>query len=332
MKSTTQKRVLGLDSLRFMAASIVFLGHLIFTIQGAKIPKNLAGHLLAPIHTGAYAVLFFFALSGFVLSNQNLQQISARKWFLSRWIRLMPVYYVTYFIGLLALILGKGYKPLPQNLLVEILGLGAITTLGVPAPNPPLWSLSVELLLSLFFPLLIRIQRVRFLLLLLILSVSMEQTSLGSISLFDAFPYFLVGIIASKLKYSGNKKLHNWLLLLFLAVFVIFSPALIVAPASMFESLLAISGICGLLLLGSHIEIPEKFISGTKLISSRSYSLYATHWTVIKIVQEICYPKSTLLWLLYCSVSIVLVAICTECLYRFVELPAIAASKRLRNS
>ena len=109
-------RFLGLDLLRFLASVIVFLGHLIFNVKTDQSRNSVLEFLLGPLHTGRYAVLFFFALSGFVLAKQNFRKLELRVWMISRWVRLMPVFYTTYFMGLVLLIVGKGYKPNTKTL------------------------------------------------------------------------------------------------------------------------------------------------------------------------------------------------------------------------
>lgn len=311
---------------------IVFLGHLVFNVNNEESKNSILDYLLAPLHTGRYAVLFFFALSGFVLAKQNFRGIQIRIWILSRWVRLMPVFYVTYFTGLALLIVGKGFVPNSKNTLIEMTGLGSLTLIGVPAPNPPLWSLSVELLLSFLLPFLVRIQRNSILASILAISFLAQHTVIGGFSIVSAFPYFIAGVIASKI--SGNKKeekaVYNYLVLGFLISFCLLSPLLISGPSTILGNLLSILAISFLIICGSRVLIPNGLSSISRIVSLRSYSLYAVHWPIVKSVEEFSNPNSVISWSTYILASLITVLIGTEILYQLVEKPALSASKRLR--
>jgi peptidoglycan/LPS O-acetylase OafA/YrhL len=325
-------RFLGLDLLRFLAALVVFLGHLIFNAKTGESTSSALEFFLGPLHMGKYAVLFFFALSGFVLTKQNFTEIDLRIWIISRWVRLMPVFYITYIIGLILLVVGKSYKPNTKNTLIEITGLGSLTSIGVPAPNPPLWSLSVELLLSFLLPLLVRVKRASILVLILVLGIAAQQTVIGSFSIVPAFPYFLAGVISSKLLKDKLKDrgVYNYLILCILVAISFFSTSLVTGPTTLVENIVAIFAICFLIVCGSQAMIQDELAPICRRVSMRSYSLYAIHWPIIKSVQELTNPSNGLTWSIYLIASIIFVMIGTEILYRFVEVPAISASKRLR--
>lgn len=332
MNKSSGSRFLGLDLLRFLAAVIVFLGHLIFNVKSEESKNSILEFLLGPLHTGRYAVLFFFALSGFVLAKQNFRGIQIRVWILSRWVRLMPVFYVTYFSGLALLVVGKGFVPNLKNTLIEITGLSSLTFIGVPAPNPPLWSLSVELLLSLLLPLLVRIRRNSILVFILAISLLAQHTVIGGFSIVSAFPHFIAGVIASKI--FGNKReekvIFNYLVLGFLAAFCVLSPLLITGPTTILGNLLSILAISFLIVCGSRVLVPNGLSSISRIISLRSYSLYAAHWPIVKSVEEFTNPNSVMSWSIYILASLFSVLVGTEILYQLVEKPALSTSKRLK--
>ena len=331
-KSLGGSRFLGLDLLRFLAAMIVFLGHLIFNVKSEESKNSLLGYLLGPLHTGKYAVLFFFALSGFVLAKQNFKGIQYRVWVLSRWVRLMPVFYVTYFGGLILLVAGRGFVPNSKNTLIELAGLGALSTNGVPAPNPPLWSLSVELLLSLLLPFLVRIQRNSILIFIFAIGFAAQQTQIGGFAIVSAFPYFLAGVIASKILGDARevRVIYNYLVLGFLIAFCLFSPLLVNGPTTGLENMLSILVISFLIMGASLVIIPKGLYPISGIISLRSYSLYAVHWPIIKSVQELSNPSSIASWSVYILVSLITVLMGTEILYQLVERPALSMSKKIR--
>ena len=83
----------ALDLFRFLAALVVFLGHLVFFSAYGDLFKD--SYWVQSIRTGTFAVDFFFALSGFVLSAKK----PTLKWMGSRVIRLYPVYFVGLCLG-----------------------------------------------------------------------------------------------------------------------------------------------------------------------------------------------------------------------------------------
>lgn len=332
--STTlhRSRILGLDLLRFGAAAIVFLGHLVFNVKNDGSSNSFWDFLLSPIHTGAYAVLFFFSLSGFVLANQDFEKIKIKFWLLSRWVRLMPIFYLTYLIGLFLLVAGKGFKPNLVHTGVELTGFSGMTKLGVPAANPPLWSLSVELILSILVPLISKIKNIKLLFIFLLGCLLLQQTFLGGYSVVNATPYFVTGVICFRLFKIKKQIRYNFGLLVFTLVFFFISPKLLTAPQTFIGNSASIIAIAILVVIGSRVVIRDNYSLLLSSISARSYCLYAVHWPIIKSVEALTKPISLPTYIFYAITSLILVALVTEIVYRFVECPAIAASKRLRIS
>lgn len=96
----------GLNSLRFFAALLVVMHH----SEGIRHKHGLNDLLwLGLFRNGNPAVIFFFVLSGFLITylllkeNDNKGTISIRKFYLSRILRIWPLYYLLIIIGTLVL-------------------------------------------------------------------------------------------------------------------------------------------------------------------------------------------------------------------------------------
>jgi peptidoglycan/LPS O-acetylase OafA/YrhL len=138
------ERFVQLDALRFFFAVLVVLGHTF-------------GFNRTLVH-GAYAVDFFFILSGFVLSHMLIQRPTSWGEFAwARFARLYPLHFAT--MAWMALqILGPRTEtapyPLSESLPLHLLLLQGTDLLGGYALNYPSWSISVEWLVNilLFYP------------------------------------------------------------------------------------------------------------------------------------------------------------------------------------
>lgn len=93
----------SLNSLRFFAASFVLIGHAESLRAARKIEGNL--HEYSFFNNGQNAVLFFFVLSGFLITYLLLKEqketatISIKTFYLKRVRRIWPLYFLMVFIG-----------------------------------------------------------------------------------------------------------------------------------------------------------------------------------------------------------------------------------------
>ncbi|TWR24583.1 acyltransferase [Mucilaginibacter achroorhodeus] len=144
-------RIEQLTFTRFLAAILI----VVFHFGNGVFPFNLPG-LTTLISFGYIGVSYFFVLSGFVMIvayGREQSGISFKNYYLNRLAKIYPVY-ITALI--LALLVTK-----PQ---VEATKLGSETLLiqsflprFLPSYNLPDWSLSVELLFYLLYPLLLNL-------------------------------------------------------------------------------------------------------------------------------------------------------------------------------
>lgn len=147
----------GLNSLRFLAALFVVVGHIPMTQASRGLPAFNQG---AFFFRGAPAVSFFFTLSGFLITYLLLAElqgtggISVRKFYVRRICRIWPLYFAVVFFGLFfynALLPWAGIPypvgySLPTALLLYTLLLpnlmNSLYTVG--GILNPLWSIGVE--------------------------------------------------------------------------------------------------------------------------------------------------------------------------------------------
>ena len=153
------EKVLPLTSLRFFAAvAIVFHHYFSFSFPGAA-----ANRWLFPlVEYSAVAVFFFFVLSGYILGYVYLRSdpgVDRRRFYLSRFARIYPLYILTIVVSVPALFLAR----LPRMGLLKA-GLGTAATFTTHALliqhwlpkigslNYPSWSISAEAFFYLVFP------------------------------------------------------------------------------------------------------------------------------------------------------------------------------------
>jgi peptidoglycan/LPS O-acetylase OafA/YrhL len=166
------KRLDGVDVLRGLAILFVVLNHVHMRLLIADIPyypdafKALIASL---VWNGQFGVQIFFAVSGFLITSTALRRwgalsnVSLRDFYLLRFARIAPM-----LLALLAVLTALHYANVPQFVVFEKFGgvgraLLAALTLHVnvlqahrgwlPANWGVLWSLSVEEMFYLFFPL-----------------------------------------------------------------------------------------------------------------------------------------------------------------------------------
>jgi peptidoglycan/LPS O-acetylase OafA/YrhL len=177
-------RLDGVDLLRGLAIFFVLMNHVNMRLLGAKVPyaQGLPAQLVSSlVWNGQFGVQIFFAVSGFLITSTALRrwgsllEVSVRGFYRMRFARIAPL-----LLLLLAVLSGlhvgqvKGYVISPATGGLGRALLAALTfhinfleahTDYLPANWDILWSLSVEEMFYLFFPLICRVfRRTRFLL------------------------------------------------------------------------------------------------------------------------------------------------------------------------
>jgi peptidoglycan/LPS O-acetylase OafA/YrhL len=147
----------GLNSLRFLAALFVVIGHIPLNQASVGLPHPSYGALF---FRGAPAVAFFFALSGFLITYLLLEErrrtgtVEVRSFYLRRICRIWPLYFAVVAFGLFfynALLPAAGIPyevkyPVPLAVLLYTLFLPNLmnTLYKVGGILNPLWSIGIE--------------------------------------------------------------------------------------------------------------------------------------------------------------------------------------------
>lgn len=153
-----------LTGLRFPAALLVFLFHASLPYAEVRLFANNAleqdfTRVLA--QAGALGVTFFFALSGFVLTWSARPGDTAPSFWRRRFIKIVPNYAVAWTLAMVlyAAANTEVYRAVLSFFMLQVWVPDFATNLAV---NPPSWSLAVEAIFYLSFPLLyLGIKRIR---------------------------------------------------------------------------------------------------------------------------------------------------------------------------
>ncbi len=184
-------RLDGIDLLRGLAIFFVLMNHVNMQLLGAKVPytKGLPAQLVySLVWNGQFGVQIFFAVSGFLITSTTLRrwgslsQVNVREFYQLRFARIAPL-----FLLLLAILSGLHLAHIQEFVVSQKTGglgraLLAALTFHInllearrdylPANWDILWSLSVEEMFYLVFPLACRLfRRGRFLLIPLLIFV-----------------------------------------------------------------------------------------------------------------------------------------------------------------
>jgi peptidoglycan/LPS O-acetylase OafA/YrhL len=142
----------GLDTLRAIAALIVVIGHIELLKKGKNIPN-----LFLNLPDGHIAVVLFFVISGFLITyllvkeRENNGQISFRKFYMRRILRIWPLYYT---ILILSFFLFRVEYETNSIVLSFTIFPNIAHALNAGWPtSPQIWSIGVEEQFYLFWPL-----------------------------------------------------------------------------------------------------------------------------------------------------------------------------------
>ena len=139
---------------RFIAAFTIVLFH--YGQSAIPFDSGLLGHFAKD---GAFSVSYFFCLSGYILAHvyckEDCSLINKKAFFLKRFARIYPIYFIGFIVVLLSGILFFNAAPKGYSIILQVLGLHAWFPGLSLEINYPGWSLSVELFFYLCFPFLI---------------------------------------------------------------------------------------------------------------------------------------------------------------------------------
>jgi peptidoglycan/LPS O-acetylase OafA/YrhL len=360
----TERHLTQLDALRGLAALVVFIHHcVLMTPRPSAIVEALSNTPVGVLWDGPAAVLLFFVLSGFVL---NLRYAESRKYpggwwkefLIKRVLRIYPAYM---FVIALAICLRHSvgstllFSPWFAHVWSAPPSIAqAIRTFSLISPkinrltwDPPIWSLVVEMRVSLIFPLVILAVNGRraawfdatFMAAAYLVCLPLYANSAPDICLY--FPNFLLGAFVAKyfseirIFYLTFRTFGKALLLivglLFFELFGIARNANLVEPMPYF----VVHQLCG---IGAALLIIScAFSSRIKSIFDRpvlqfmgrtSYSFYLIHLVVLlSIAAAIHSIDGGLSWPIW-IVGAVLSYVASGLIYHYIEAPFIDLGKR----
>ena len=319
-------RIKSLDSLRGIAAIVVVLYHSVYTINlGSFSQPNsliyvLEKILLFPAKFGESAVYLFMALSGYVLTfaYQKYEFDRFSNWLIWRSLRLLPVFYISLLVSsLISFLLFKKFQVTTPQLLHYYLFSNSTIYSG---PNPPLWSLSVEIILSFLILLIIKFSRIigrKYPIYLYLYLMSYLIHGWGARALFRSAIFFSIGI-----------SIYMGLRLTTLLKIILATGTLIFFIVGVFESVISRQAMT-LLQLVAIPSILYFFLKRplssriTMFLGKISFSIYVWHWPILIMIRELLsntnlnFPFNKLL---IAIVSLLLINLWASISYFFIEL------------
>ena len=321
----------AIDIARMLAAIDVMLGHFKH-IKHANL--NNFTHLNTLSNTlslGGFSVALFFGLSGIALKYQTLKFGGGFKWLKGRLLRLMPMYWITLVLPIFGyLILGYHLNYSTLGYVLAFLGLNSLSNsplIGIPPINNPLWTLSVEIILSSSILLLNRLKGIS---LYLIFAVSIMMPILGFWNgILEALPIFIAGYLLPnfKLNILRNSKFAYVFLVFALIVIFVFPQTLLGSIHNQIASYEFQCFVVLSLLIYLYVKpvVKRNFIGE---ISQRSYALYAVHFPVLLFTNKLIFKSNLNLSWTQIGFTLILVLFATETAHRLIDVPAINYSRK----
>ncbi|MCQ2997147.1 acyltransferase [Pseudomonas syringae] len=233
-KATSGFRLEGIEALRAFAALSIVIVHII-VLGNISLPKELS---FIPSYFGL-GVMLFFVVSGFGLTYGYIGRIKnsndLSEYYIRRFARIAPLFYFMIALYVVLAYNGIGHKISPSDFLLNALFLFNLVPSKAEGIVSASWTIGVEMLVYLVFPLLINLCK----------SLKTSIVALiASIALGYQFSNYILGEMPSQSGYAGSNVITN-------LPFFIF-------------------GICGYHIYSTLRE--AKFISGQKTLS---YAIWA---------------------------------------------------------
>jgi peptidoglycan/LPS O-acetylase OafA/YrhL len=352
---SSRERYEGLDGLRGLAALVVFAGHVVDMAPPTRVPSLLRNTPLHAAWDGTAAVLLFFVLSGFVLAlpfvGAGAQRLTVWPFVVKRICRIYPAYWAALVIALLLQkqLYCNSYMvdasqwfnhfwhtpPTLRELIAHAIMIGP--SFDWWRLDPVIWSLVVEMRLSLIYPLVIlalgRCRGARAALGLLALAIALAFT----VATLRYLPMFVLGGLVARFR----GRLFEWAralpgrtalavtvaaLLLFDVRFA-FGPTRLPVRASDY----VISVGCALLvILVAARSAYDRGLSRGSLafLGAVSYSFYLIHFPILLTTASRVGASGYALWLAP-PIALVVALALAWILYRAVEQSGQALGRRV---
>ena len=317
-----------LDGLRGVAAVVVFLSHILKINSDISFWNIFAAGTIGIIFNGHAAVQLFFVLSGFVLSLPYLDQtkdLNLTNFYAKRILRIYPAYLFTLLLSVIlknvvfnaaalnnpSYFIQNSYFPIgfwnwhwDFNHLKEILKMffliGPVFSSGLL--DPPIWSLVIEMKMSLILPFLIKIVMrssviSNIFLLVIFISITYKYST-------APIAIFLIGVLLAKYKEELLRLLNKLrslnVILLFITALCLFNSNLIFhsfrklnMDLSLFYNyMISIGSAVIIISIIAFKKIASVFKIGViEFLGNISYSFYLIHFpimfTVISLISRV---------------------------------------------
>lgn len=343
--------IIPIQFLRGVAASFVVIVHLLDRLM----KRGAFPHDLPPWVScfGEIGVATFFTISGFIMLHTTQGEfgssVAARRFFLRRLVRIIPLYYLTTAISILFTFItfqwstNKLYLP-PSliNIIYSLLFIPYINSNGIAQPAYTLgWTLEYEMFFYLIFSISISLQRkigiflsMTFLCSLIILGIFIPdpKPNVGAMVAMSYFTkpillYFVAGMLIALMR---NKCLiirtnqSVWLPcclgLLIMSLGVRFA-----TPTVTLASIAAAAGAVAAATLIIAKESGSKFLAiFATAFGDASYSLYLTHSFLLGGIALLAAPfvMRSMSWLILATIATCIVCFaCAWIVWRLVETP-----------
>ncbi len=341
---TSKHRVNYLDSTRGLAALIVLLAHFQLTVLPSFTGSLLYKTPLRILFDADAAVLYFFILSGFVLTKSinNISKLSFQAYsafVIKRIYRIYPAFLVAFIFTYFGILVfskpANGWlSQFWQDTSLDIPGFLKQILLVKRLPNDPLlrilphdWTLSIEMAVSLLLPLLAFASRINSWLTLLLIYLSVKFPGL------DPFAFdFSLGIFLS-MNYQRWPTLGKAPKLLFglLSIMLICGDYLFPEIAIHVDRVLIHHKSWGLVLILiiilSSARI-QKILSLKPLnfLGKISYSFYLFHFGILLIMNSLFASINSITFLLFYCIATVIIS---TFIYYLIEKPYINSGRKL---
>lgn len=345
------QRLNELDGLRGLAALSVFIGHVIGMLVFTGLIFDVFNQtILHVLWDGYAAVILFFVLSGFVLAlpfvNNTERKINYLSFMIKRVFRLYPAFILIIVISLLLknnLFFQESFKGLSPWInsfwLLPVTFKDFVNTIVLIGPgydtgliNPVIWSLKIEMRMSLIFPLIIigvRFSKSHFISFLFLL-ITFLLGLFVSVDTLLFLPMFVLGAILAKHRFElgeilSTTNLPTKIILFVISLFLytsMFSIPGISDSHPMIGTMLIALGSSIFILLSLNVNKARKYLNSKiiKFLGDVSYSFYLIHFPVLLSITSISikfHIPIVVGWILSLGVSLYL----SYYSYKYIEIP-----------
>lgn len=319
-----KKYIESFSQLRALAALLVVISHI-------PVTNRLVGNAI-----GGFAVCIFFMLSGFFLVNSIDKKDSS--YFIRRFIRLVPMYYVfTIFTFFILTIKPSWFNTVEGgivNLAKSLLFIPYENTNGVVRPVLDVgWAIMPEVWIVIIYYLVNKIfsKNIKYILLSIIIMLSFTMYICKDINnicnqYWTSFLYISIGMVFNiliNIKYlevTINKKnivnIYFVNVLLFFVFGVLYSQ-LMIRDQYIYAYIIPVICYIYFYFINNYFIINKYTI----LLANSSYSLFLSHEFVIKGIDRLIYPINTLTFLsgIVIIISLIISVIISYLIYTYIE-------------